>query len=96
MPASNSKLVPNCGRHAGWAPASRTLGAHAALVVAKLRNLAPYAAMELVLPGGSLMALLFWLYRRQRNLSYESASAGADQFQSIKSMIRPFVRAARR
>jgi hypothetical protein len=38
----------------------------AAAVVAKLRDLAPYALIELVLPGGSLMALLLWLYRRQR------------------------------
>ena len=68
MPALTPKLVPNCGRHAGRAPASRTLSARAALIVAKLRNLAPYAAMELVLPGGSLMALLFWLYRRQRKV----------------------------
>jgi hypothetical protein len=68
MPAFNPKLVPNCGRHAGRAPASLTLSARAALVVAKLRTLAPYAAMELVLPGGSLMALLFWLYRRQRKV----------------------------
>jgi hypothetical protein len=33
----------------------------------KLRELAPYALIELVLPGGSLMALLLWLYRRQKN-----------------------------
>jgi hypothetical protein len=33
----------------------------------KLRELAPYALLELVLPGGSVMALLLWLYRRQRN-----------------------------
>ena len=42
----------------------RIFRAYAALVAAKLRDLAPYAAMELVLPGGSLMALLLWLYRR--------------------------------
>jgi hypothetical protein len=29
---------------------------------------APYALMELVLPGGSVMALLLWLYRRQRKV----------------------------
>jgi hypothetical protein len=68
MPALHLKLVPNCGRHAGRAPASRTLSARAAFLVAKLRSLAPYAVMELVLPGGSLMALLFWLYRRQKRL----------------------------
>src|SRR5580658_6361003 len=52
--------------HAGWAPVLRSLSAHAAAAAAKLRNLAPYAAMELILPGGSLMALLFWLYRRHK------------------------------
>jgi hypothetical protein len=35
-------------------------------VVGKLRDLAPYAVMELVLPGGSLIAVLLWLYRRQK------------------------------
>jgi hypothetical protein len=39
----------------------RRWSALAATVVARLRALAPYAAM-LVLPGGSLMALLLWLY----------------------------------
>ena len=28
-----------------------------------LRRLGPYAAIELLLPGGSLLALLLWLYR---------------------------------
>jgi hypothetical protein len=35
-------------------------------VIAKLRNLAPYAALELVMPGGSVMAILLWLYRRRK------------------------------
>jgi hypothetical protein len=47
----------------------RTWSAHTAVVVAKLREFAPYAAMELVLPGGSLMALGLWLYRRQKKAS---------------------------
>jgi hypothetical protein len=38
----------------------------ASAAVAKLKDLAPYAAIELVLPGGSLMALALWLYRRHR------------------------------
>jgi len=49
---------------AGAAP--RNLGAYAAAVIAKLRVFAPYALMELILPGGSVMALLLWLYRRQK------------------------------
>jgi hypothetical protein len=40
--------------------------ATATAIVAKLRDLAPYALIELILPGGSLMALALWLYRRQR------------------------------
>ena len=47
----------------------RTWSAHTAAVVAKLREFAPYAALELVMPGGSLMALGLWLYRRQRKVS---------------------------
>lgn len=32
-----------------------------------LRELAPYAAIELVLPGGTILAILCWLYRRRRD-----------------------------
>jgi hypothetical protein len=35
-------------------------------LLAKLKDLAPYAALELIMPGGSVMALLLWLYRRRR------------------------------
>jgi hypothetical protein len=42
-------------------------GGHAAVVIARLKALAPYALIELILPGGSVMALLLWLYRRRRN-----------------------------
>lgn len=30
-----------------------------------LRNLGPYAAIELLLPGGSIVALLYWWYRHR-------------------------------
>jgi len=60
---SPMKLLSAFSARVRWTPAHRT---HAATVIAKLRELAPYAAMELVLPGGSLMALLLWLYRRQK------------------------------
>ena len=42
-------------------------GGHAAAVIARLKALAPYALIELILPGGSVMALLLWLYRRRKN-----------------------------
>jgi hypothetical protein len=39
----------------------------AALV--KLRSLAPYALLALFLPGGSVVAFLLWLHRRQKGLA---------------------------
>ncbi len=63
------------------------LSAYAVMVVAKLRAVAPYALMELILPGGSVMALLLWLYRRQRRgtvfatvgISYAGGFRSCDQ-----------------
>lgn len=36
-------------------------------VIVRLKALAPYAMIELILPGGSVMALALWLYRRRKN-----------------------------
>jgi hypothetical protein len=44
----------------GWA-------AYAAAVIVRFRVLAPYALIELILPGGSVVALLLWLYRRRKD-----------------------------
>jgi hypothetical protein len=52
---SPTKFLSAVSARVRWTPAQRT---HAATVIAKLRQLAPYAAMELV--------LLLWLYRRQK------------------------------
>jgi hypothetical protein len=40
------------------------LAAWMARIGAILRKVGPYAALEILLPGGTLMALLLWLYRR--------------------------------
>jgi hypothetical protein len=40
--------------------------AAAKIAIQVLRRFGPYAAIELLLPGGSLLALLLWLYRRHR------------------------------
>ena len=34
-------------------------------VLVLVRGLGPYAAIELLLPGGSMLALLYWWYRRR-------------------------------
>ena len=35
-------------------------------LVARATELGPYLAIELILPGGSLLALLLWFYRRNQ------------------------------
>ena len=35
-------------------------------IIQAARQLGPYAAIELLLPGGSLLAIALWLYRRNR------------------------------
>ena len=40
---------------------------YAAAVIVRLKAVAPYALIELVLPGGSVMAIALWLYRRRKN-----------------------------
>jgi hypothetical protein len=53
-------------RAARWTLGLRSWRACAAVVIVRLKAFAPYALMELVLPGGSVMALLLWLYRRRK------------------------------
>jgi len=62
-----SILKSTTWRYARWVLARGNWGAYAAVVIARFRAIAPYALMELVLPGGSVMALLLWLYRRRRS-----------------------------
>jgi|HubBroStandDraft_6_1064221.scaffolds.fasta_scaffold55064_2 hypothetical protein len=54
-------------RVAPWKRALRYCGLYAAAAIARLKVLAPYALIELILPGGSVMALLLWLYRQRKN-----------------------------
>lgn len=65
--ANASVLKGQSWRDARWTLALRPGLGYAAVVIAKLKVLAPYALIELVLPGGSVMALLLWLYRRRKN-----------------------------
>jgi hypothetical protein len=40
--------------------------------LAGARELGPYAALELVVPGGSVIAMLLWLYRRHKRVEAHS------------------------
>jgi hypothetical protein len=55
-------------------------GAYAAAVIVRIKALAPYALIELVLPGGSVMALLLWLYRRRKHgVGFRSVNVGRNR-----------------
>jgi hypothetical protein len=64
VPAAEN--VRKRARWAGWI----------ALAVAGLKEIGPYAAIEIILPGGTLIALLLWLYRR-RNAARSLATLSA-------------------
>ena len=65
-PTLSSWLLFSPGRDA---QRSAALQRSSAITAARLQELAPYAAI-LILPGGSVMALLLWLYRRQRKAAF--------------------------
>jgi hypothetical protein len=70
MTSANSvSIMKACAiwRDRRWARALRDWSAYAAAAIVRLKALAPYALIELILPGGSVMALLLWLYRRRRS-----------------------------
>jgi hypothetical protein len=73
------KVGPNLVRAYGgaWPARMRTLGAWAVVAFARLKELAPYAMIELVLPGGSMLALTLWLYRRRKKVPSWAASFNA-------------------
>ena len=67
-PANTKSILRDANRlEARWTAALRNGLGYAAAVIVRLKALAPYALIELILPGGSVMALLLWLYRRRKN-----------------------------
>jgi len=53
---------------------------------AALRDLGPYAAIELLLPGGSLVILLLWLYRRHKK-SAAAVALPESEFGSLRGIL---------
>jgi hypothetical protein len=58
-------------------------------IVRFLRDLGPYAAIELLLPGGSLIVLVIWLYRQRRSLSVAGRALSARSDALIDSTRTP-------
>jgi hypothetical protein len=67
--ANSMSILEGCvvRRDGRWIQALRNWGIDAAAIIVRLKALAPYALIELILPGGSMVALLLWLYRRRKN-----------------------------
>ena len=53
--------------------------------VLALRRLGPYALLELLMPGGTILALLLYLYRRRVNASGRSAQPPVDYLTACSS-----------
>lgn len=62
QPIASIRAV-NDGRWRHW---PQTLRNTVARAVRSLRSLGPYVAIEVLLPGGSIIALALWIYRRRR------------------------------
>jgi hypothetical protein len=48
-------------------------------VIAIIRALGPYALLELILPAGSLIVVLLWLYRRTRGADWTATGVNTMQ-----------------
>ncbi|MGH8318167.1 MAG: efflux transporter outer membrane subunit [Steroidobacteraceae bacterium] len=56
--------------------------------LALLKTLGPYALLELVLPGGTLFALLLWLYRRRHQQRTRGGAAGTIRSEGQRAFAR--------
>ena len=53
-----------------------TMSLRIATIISCIRQAAPYLAIELILPGGSLIALCLWLVRKRARLRNSLAISG--------------------
>jgi hypothetical protein len=57
-------------------------------IIGIVRRLGPYAAIEIVLPGGSLVVLLLWLIRRHRDMRSFDRMMRTWLFTAVESLRR--------
>lgn len=64
-----------------------------AKIFASIRQVAPYLAIEIILPGGSLIALILWLLRNRARvrdrLRLARARAGLRTASQLAAVLRP-------
>lgn len=87
LPVHDPMLVPAARRDAandgGWRGLAATLRGTLAQVRQWIRSLGPYVAIELLLPGGTIIALALWAFRQRkaghRDTSPASREAAAQE-----------------
>ena len=65
-------------------------GVRMARIVALLRGIGPYAAIELILPGGSVIALFLWLCRHDATVSSVTCAARAVIARTLERQLAAF------
>lgn len=62
-----------------------------ARIFAAIRQVAPYLAIEIILPGGSLVALILWLLRNRARLQDAPARvrSGTGMASQLVAALRP-------
>jgi len=73
LPASTAAV--NDGKWRSWASALR---GGVARIRHWLRSLGPYVVIELLLPGGTIVALALWAYRQRRGTAGKTIAASTD------------------
>ncbi len=64
--------IPQAANDAVWKGAQSGLRNAITRFVGWIRSLGPYAAIELILPGGSIIAVALWTYRHRRALRHSA------------------------
>jgi hypothetical protein len=54
------------------------------------RDSSPYLAVELLLPGGTVIALLLWLFRHRRRIADLAIHHGLAAISGLKALAGPF------
>ena len=70
--SSSQHPIQPAANDAAWRGARSGFRNAITRIVGWVRSLGPYAAIELILPGGSIIAVALWTYRHRRALRHSA------------------------
>jgi hypothetical protein len=81
-PVQLSRVSSDAVNDGRWRSVPQTLYNAITRVIGWIRSLGPYLAIELIMPGGSIIALALWTYRHRRAArgSHNEASTAVVSF----------------